>query len=376
MLTTPAPSSSNAAKQLAKWLGYLEQDPHNPNLLQQAASSAFDAGQPALCQSLIGQCASQGALPPALVNLQALVSLSEGDFEGALKHLASLEASHHDPVLRYNMAYANAMLERYEAAGTLLDETVFNTVPTAVTLAVRVAHHQGELQRAIELGERHAQDAEIDAELPGALASACFDAERLEDARRFALLAPDASDSQTVLGLLALRDGAQTEAQTLLHQALAACPTSGRAMLGVGLCQFAQHDFERAALTLDSAASALKRHAGSWVAAAWAHLYKSDLATARARFEHAAAMDRGLAEAPGGLAVIACREGRIEEAGRLITIALRLDRNCLAAALASSMLAAGAGDQARSEAIMQRALSSPVGADGRTLAELISLRAI
>ncbi|MDR5774169.1 MULTISPECIES: tetratricopeptide repeat protein [unclassified Caballeronia] len=372
MPQTSASPSSIAAEQLRKWLGFLEQDPTNPSLLQLAASSAFDAGKIALCEGLIERCASLGALSPAVANLQGLVFLSQENFEEALKCLTSVEASHQDPVVRYNMAYAHAMLEQYDASAALLDETVVNAVPAAATLAVRVAHHRGDLEGAMTLGERHARGADSNAELFGALASVYFDADRLDAARRFALLAPDEPDSLTVLGLLELQAGAHAEASELFSRALLVDPSSARAMLGMGLCQLARQDFEHAAINLDSAALGLKRHAGSWVASAWAHLYNADLITARARFEHAAILDRGLAEAPGGLAVIACREQRLDEAKSLVKTALRLDRKCLAAALASSMLAAQAGDPAQSDAIMQRALSSPFDADGKTLVDLIS----
>ncbi|SAL10812.1 tetratricopeptide repeat protein [Caballeronia telluris] len=360
--------------ELAKWLDYLEIDPHNTHLLQHAAQAAFDAGQYALCRKILSRQEAPGALSSSLVNLHGLACMSEGDYTTALVHFSSLDAARTDPTLRYNIAYANAMLERYEEAFALLQDPAVQALPPAVTLGVRVLHHLGQLDEAIQLGQRHLEHAEFDRELPGALATVCFDASRLELARHFASLTPDAPDCQAVFALLALNEGEQDTASTLLESAIAARPSSGRVQLGMGLCLLARQEFGRAAEMLDSAAATLKSHAGSWAAAAWAHLFAADLAAARRCFERAAHIDRGFAEAPGGLAVVACREQRFDEARHLVTTALRLDSKCLAAAFASSLLASQAGDQARATEVMRQAMEGSLTAGGPSLGSLIALR--
>lgn len=372
MSTPTNPASPTADEQLSKWLNYLAFDPGNLRLLENAALAAFDSGQFTVCRELLERPLALDASSPSLVNLRGLLSMTDGDYQEALAHFSSLEAASTDPVIRYNMAYASAMLERHEQALAFIDEAALLQVPASAVLRLRTLHHLGRLDEAIDLGRRQIERGGFDAELPGALASACFDTNQLELARQFASVAPETPDSQTVLGMLALDYGMQDEALERLERALAARPSSGRAQLGMGLCLLSRRESDRAAAMLDSAATNLKRHAGSWIAAGWAHLFKADLVAARKRFEHAGEIDRGLAEAPGGLAVVACREGNVEEARRLVTTALRLDSRCLAAALASSMLAAGAGDQARSNAIMQRALDSTIESDGQTLGSLIA----
>ncbi len=65
-------------------------------------------------------------------------------------------------------------------------------------------------------------------------------------------------------------------------------------------------------------------------------------------------------------------DGHVEEARRRTAIALRLDRESFAAALASMLIAAGEGNSARAATIFETALHTPIGADGKTLAHSLA----
>ncbi|PXA97245.1 hypothetical protein DMC47_14800, partial [Nostoc sp. 3335mG] len=113
-------------------------------------------------------------------------------------------------------------------------------------------------------------------------------------------------------------------------------------------------------------------HLGSWIAAGWAHLLAGDAMTARARFDHACALDDNFAEAHGSLAVLDLLAGDVDSGRRRTEVALRLDRESFAGTFAAMMLAAGAGDAARAEAIMARALTTPLDPQGTTIAEALA----
>ncbi|WP_169708605.1 tetratricopeptide repeat protein [Trinickia terrae] len=306
--------------------------------------------------------------------MQGLAALAQGNFTAALAAFQSLDEAHAEPAVRYNIAYANAMLGRFDEAVAELEDRVLDALPCAATLKLRALHHLGRIDEAIALGEHYAQSPDCDPELHAALATALFDTENLDGARVHAARAPETPDGFTVRGLLALDEGSAGTAHDLFERALALNANSGRAMLGAGLALLSQQRFAAAAPTLDRAAELLKSHAGSWVSAGWAHLFNGELATARVRFEHAAQIDRGFAEAPGGLAVVDFHEGRFDEAERNARIALRLDGACLSAALAQSLLAEHAGLEQTAADIRQAALNRPIGADGQTLARALARR--
>ena len=369
------PSASAMPERLVRLVDYLAADPANPNLLEDVATVAFDAQHFALCDEMLARRETLGPLSPALLNLRGLSAMAQRRFDDALALFESLRAAGSDPVVEYNMAYAKAMLGRFEEAIALLADPVLAAVSPAVALKLQSLHHLGRLADAIELGKQHANDPGIGAEISGLLATALFDAEDVEGARHYAAQASGTADGITVRGLLAL-DGADThEALDLFGHALSLSPGNSRARLGLGLSLLAQEQFADAAEQIDLAAAAFETHAGSWVAAGWAHLLGGKLKEARTRFEQAARADRGFAEAPGGLAVVDVYEGKLDEAKRHAAIALRLDRNCLSAAQALTLLSTAAGDHAAAGAIRDTALHRTLGPNGRTIAAALSRRA-
>lgn len=279
-----------------------------------------------------------------------------------------------EPALRYNIAYACSLLGRYEEAIASLDHEVLAAIPAAITLNIRALHHLGRLDDAIRLGEQHLHEITQDSELPGALCAALFDANQLDAVRQIATAYPDLPETLTARGLLALETGADAESRELFERALARRPQSGRAKLGVGLWQLTNGQFAEGARQLEEAATTLRIHPGSWVAAGWAHLFNNDFDRAAEAFEKAWNLDRGFAEAPGGLAVVHLHRGHQEEAARLVTIALRLDNQCFAAKYAQSLSADASGDQARATAMIQSALGTPIDNTGRTLGHVLFTR--
>jgi hypothetical protein len=65
-------------------------------------------------------------------------------------------------------------------------------------------------------------------------------------------------------------------------------------------------------------------------------------------------------------------EGEIERGRERSEIALRLDRQCYSAALARTLLAASAGDQAGARRIFELAINTPVDGQGRTIAQALA----
>ncbi|CAD6548979.1 tetratricopeptide repeat protein [Paraburkholderia metrosideri] len=367
--------AAQASEKLARLLSYLDSDPNNVALLGDAAECAFDAQQLALCDQLLDRQQKLAGVPPKSANLRGLCAMASGRFDEALNAFAALINDEADPAVRYNYAYANAMLGRFAEAVALLDNEVIAALPQGITLKMRTLHHLGRLEEVIALGRLYADHPHEGAEISGLLGTALFDSNDIEGARHYVERAATTADGLTMRGLLALNDGDADDALALFARVLETHPTHSRAHLGKGLALLDQQQFNEAARQIDAAAQSFKTHAGSWVAAGWAYLLSGDLAQARARFESAGFVDRNFAEVPGALAIVAFKEGNLDEARSLAKAALRLDSACLSAALARSLLAAHDGDQHSASKIVETVLNRPVDSQGNTIAQALARKA-
>jgi tetratricopeptide (TPR) repeat protein len=368
-MTTDLKHAPSRAERL---VGFLERDPDNLALLADAAEAAFDEGKADLAASLLERRAAKAPPTPALTNLSGLVAMRRHRFDEAQATFEALVAEHpDDPALRLNLASAKAMLDDWTGADAALDEAATIVSPRAAALKVQALHHLGRLDEALAAGAGFAERFPDDERLMATLSTAAMDAEDLGLARAYAERGGQAPEAMATLGLLTLGEHRVADAEGLFDQALAASPDDPRALLGKGLGRMAEGDPKDAAGYLDRSAETFRTHLGTWVAAGWAYFVAGDYATSRARFEHALAIDDTFSEIHGGLAVLEVVEGRLEEARKRTEVALRLDRKCFSAALATSLLLAAEGDPEAARKIRDRALSTPVDADGRTLAQMM-----
>ncbi|KVT06106.1 hypothetical protein WT24_02380 [Burkholderia sp. MSMB1078WGS] len=169
-----------------------------------------------------------------------------------------------------------------------------------------------------------------------------------------------------------LEAGNIERATELLERATESNPLEARATLGRGLCLLAQERFPNAAAMLDHAAERLGSHAGSWLAAGWAWLFAGNLATAAERFQQAAVLDRGFAEAHGSLAVALQLQERRDDSRRHADIALRLDPQSLSGTLAKTLELEATNHAESANTLKEAVLNRPLGSTGRTLAQSLT----
>ncbi|WP_162232703.1 tetratricopeptide repeat protein [Sphingomonas sanxanigenens] len=366
-------TAEDPKSRLQRLLGFLDVDPHNERLLADTATAAFDAGELETANQLIGRFNSLGTDDPAMRNLGALVALRTGRHDEAAETFETLLADMPtDAVLRFNLAWAKALIGDHEAVVTLVDEDVVASAPRAAALKVEALHHLDRLEEAITVGQTYAVIVPADADLAAAIATVAMDNDDLELAERFAARAGGSPVGLAAQGALALGAHDPSAAIGLFDRALDRRATLPRAQVGKGLALLSLDRPADAARWLDQGAAAFEDHLGSWIAAGWAHFIAGDAKTARARFDHALLLDETFAESHGALAVLDMTEGQAELARKRADIALRLDRTCLSAALAKSMLAAHAGDPDAATAIRNKALNHPAGPGGETLADAIA----
>lgn len=346
---------------------FLDQDPDNPNLLADAIEAAIAEGRLDDAEALLAR-GRIDALRTAY--LTGMIAMRREDWHGAAaQYRGMFDAGDDAPAIRFNLAWSLAMEKQSADALAVLDEVTARSLPQAAELEVRLRHELADFEtaerRARVLLELHPEHRGLNA----AIATLAVDIEDIALAERCARKAGDHPEALTTLGTLALETEDSTEARKLFEQALARDPNSPRALIGHGLSRLVDADHSGAAAELDRGAELFETHLGSWIAAGWAHFTAGDIATARSRFEHALKLDDSFAESHGSLAALDVLEGDLDTARRRLAVARRLDRASFSAALAEMLLAAGSGDAAKSRRIFEAALATPIGANGRTLAQ-------
>jgi tetratricopeptide (TPR) repeat protein len=366
-------SESASRDRLDRLLGFLEMDDGNLSLLADAADAAFEIRELHLAVDLLERYAALARFPPQLTNLAGVVALAEERFSDAVEHFSGLREDLADnPNIRFNLAWALAMCERYGDAVALLDDEAVAVSPRGPALKVQALHHVGDLDAALAEGkallERHADDQA----LLGAVATLAMDADDSSLARVCAERAPDSPQALGVLGLYALETNDTNAALALFERALAGGHYNPRALVGKGLALLASGDAAAGAEALEAGATHFSTHLGSWIAAGWAHLIAGDAGRAKEIFVRSSEIDDTFSEGHGGLAVLAFIDGDFAEAERRSEIALRLDRESLGGTLSKIMLLQARGDIETATRIRDIALMSSVGPGGKTLLQALA----
>lgn len=353
---------------LPRLLSFLEKDPGNLQLLTEAAWAAYQAQDVELARRLIKQAPPSQS--PSLLHLRGLLALVDRRYSDAAEDFRGLLANgENTPAIRFNLAWAESMLEHYEAVLDLLDDAALDAAPQAPMLKVRAMHHLGLYEDALSCGDELAKRYPDNEALMGALATLALDAEQADLAERYAERAGDNGEGHAALGFLTLGAHDTARSVKMFDRAIATTPDNARAWIGKGLSLLVSGNASEGTKALDHGAALFENHVGSWIASGWAHFVAGDYAKARKSFDRAMMVDPNFSECHGGLAVIDIAEGRLDEAKRETDVALRLDKTCFGAALAKSLLLEQGGHLQAAKKIRDIAFSTPIGPGRRTIAQ-------
>lgn len=361
-------------QKLTARLGFLKQDPNNRRLILDAADLALQVDDPQQTIALLSRASSLSPLSPEEQNLLGLAALKSGDFELAASTFAAVvrEAGSQATGPRFNLAWSLAVLGRDDEALSYLDDSTAQSLPQAAALQVQLLHKLGRLDEAMETAKRTLTWHPDNTGLLATTSVLAIDYEDLELAAETAARAGNHPDALTTLGTLALGEEDTASARAAFAQALALKPDVPRALIGRGLAAMLENDPGSAARDIEKGAAMFGDHLGSWIAAGWARVIGNDYANARRLFEHALALDSTFSESHGSLAVLDIHDGAFERAQERIKIATRLDRNCFSAAFARILIANAEGDQEKARRIFEMAVRTPIGKDGRTVAQSLT----
>lgn len=371
------PSNNPPPSRLQRLLGFLEQDAGNLSLLAEAAEAALAEREPQTAKELLDRYAAITPWRDREIELAGRASLETGAYEEAAARYGELLAAHPaDPALKFNRAFALAMLKRFGQSLALLDEAVAMALAPAAALKVQLLHELGRFDEAADHARLYVQHHPDHRGLMAVVSVLAVDVEDFELARACAQKAGDHPDALTTLAMLALAESRDDDAAAMFDRALMQNESSPRAWIGKGLTELAAGAYRQAARDIERGAELFGDHIGSWIALGWARLLSEDLPAARAAFQHALELDRNFAESHGSLAVVMILEGCPENAKAMAETALRLDRKSFAGALARALLLEAEGKPELAQSIVERALNTPIDATGATVAQALAKRAL
>ena len=365
--------SGQAGSRLATLLSFLAQDPKNLPLLLDAAETALAEDRAETAEGLLARYMNLSPSDPEAMDRLGQAAMKTRHFAFASRLYGSIVEGEGCPVsVRYNLAYSEAMQRNFDRALELLDSTTTSALPQAAMLEVQILHDRGEFETALERGLAHLEQYPDHEGLNAAVSVLALDLEAPDLALRTARRSGQHPDALATLGTLALNDSDSERALGYFDRAIAINPHGARTWIGRGLARLSIGDTIGATEDLDQGADLFSDHIGSWIAAGWGHFIAGDLARSRSRFERAYNIDNAFAESLGSLAVLDAIEGNIRDAERKSLTALKLDRECFSATLAQTLLLTAAGHEQNARRLFEKALTTPIGKDRKTIAEFIA----
>lgn len=349
--------TSPQVQRLQRLLSYLEQDPGNDLLRQDAIAVACDVGDGATARRLLDERAARGALPALPWGfLAARTALADGDFDTALRHWDALAAD--DGVgteervlaasaaaqLRLRRGGPEAVADASRTLAPFIDGAAAQSpLPDAAQAAwLRVEHHAGRLSEGLDWALAREAAGQLAPEAAGVASLIAMDANDVAACSRLTRVAlaalPEQGEALVSAAALSLVDGQPEEALKLNERVTAARPSDGRAWTQLGAARLLALDLQGARVAYARATELMPGHAGSWHGLAWAQLLLGDLVEAERLLDHALEVDRNFAETHGALAVVYARTGRRTMAQDALRRARGLDAGSFAAQYAQALL--------------------------------------
>ena len=372
-------SAASREASIARHEAYLRADPGNAALRVALADLYHRAGRFDDAHAALQRCLADAPEGHAVARgRMAAVLISQHRFAEAEQHLRELSSgAGASAALLHNLGIALYFQSRWseaiEAFGQARSRGLDSREAQAANLRYLTLcwHQLGDTASALAAGR---QWAALDADAAGGmLALIEMDHGDMAAAHRSAaaVLARDPGnvDAAVVEGMWAAEMQDIGAATAHFERVVQAEPDNVRGWFGLGLTRLYEERGDAAAESLETAVRLAPRHAATLTTLAWARFISRELSAAERTFREAIALDRGFAEAHGGLALTLVYMKRYTEARRETRIALRLNPATFGAVYAQGALMALDGKRAQGEAGIAQALQRPIMSDGRSLIE-------
>jgi len=367
---------------IARHEAYLKVDPTNPALHVTLADLYHRAGRLDDALACLQRCLAQHPGDAVARSRVASVLISQHRFAEAEQQLRDLtNAGSADAALLHNLGLALYYQSRWTEALDAFRRARALGLPDRKSEATNLAylttsHHQlGDTAAALETGRQWAAiggDAAA-----GYLALVEMDHGEMAAAHRRAQEVlqrdPGNVDAAIVEAMWSTEAQDIEKAKSHFDSVVRVQPDNARGWLGLGLTHLYEERTDEAIEALKTATQLMPRHAATLTTLAWARFISRDLSAAERTFREAIALDRGFAEAHGGLAITLVFMKHYTEARRETRIALRLNPASFGGIYARGALLALDGKRVQGEAEVAHALQRPIMSDGRSLIEHVQV---
>lgn len=328
-------SNQQVQDQLNRHLSYLAQDENNLSLLIKISDiysefNDFDAAQEYLDKAnQIDRIACLGH--------QGLLHLNRGQFINAQECFVEALTYTDTPALRYNLSFTYFISSDLDNAAKVL-APILSEEPSleALLLMARIAHGQGDLDKALVLLEEPVLQNAENHEVLGLRALLHFDRDENELAIQAATQAlainPGNYDAKLVHSML----GLTTQETTVedVEKLLQINPGDCRLWFALGSVHMSQGDLKRAEYSLKKAVEIYPEFYDCQIALGWCSLLQDKLKDATHAYQTAANQVPELADAWGGLALIAALNEDLGHAQELIQKSKAMNADCFLAEIA------------------------------------------
>jgi tetratricopeptide (TPR) repeat protein len=365
--------------QYQRYLGFLEADPDNLNLICETVRLAPSLGY---FQEAIELCDRGLALDNShreLLSIKALSLLSNGEISEALALFERLHGGdQEDRVIKYNMAYCLALQGQPAQALQLLEDglTHYDSIPQMAHLQIRMLYDLEELEQAIDLSKQVLEINPADGKVHELLSSLYIDESDFASAETHAALAlqgnPNLALAHTSMGTAALSKQDDLRALQHFEQALELNQKNGRAWLGKAMTFMMQNKLPEAEQSFDAAIEYMPSHLGAYQALTWCYISQGNLQKAEQTVKKALEIDDTFSENHGTLAVLAVMQGQLSLAQTEAQLALRLDRASFSGNYARALIAQANGNADEADEIIDTILDSPDIVNNLSLRQFIT----
>jgi len=359
--------SNTTDARLIRLLNFLQQDPDNLNLINDALALSIDTNDTHHGLQLIEHAQARQLHNAEFYAKAAHVLLMSGDYQNAAIYgnQALLKGIDH-PAVVFNTAYAQFYNHKYKQCTELLAPLTHQADCTLITLLLyaRALHHQERIEEAQQAIQIVLDKDPRYVEAKGLLALLHYDADNNSAALTLGYETlhdnPDQLDALLACSAAEFEQDNIEVARRLYTHTVEVHPHCGRAWSGLAQIEFNELDFSSAEAHLHLAVKYMPNHIGTWHVLAWIYILNNNSHAAREALNQSYDIDHNFGETHGGFAVVDVMDGYYDRAQKHIKRALRLDAQGMAAQYAQMLMLQQSGQTQAAESLMNQILSRPV----------------
>lgn len=324
---------------LQRYLGYLEQDKENIELILNVSFLYLKTGEWALAQQYLDEAKRlSGQL---FLTKQGIIYLETQQIDLAKETFVQAFAEEKTLESCYNLAFCLYLSRDFKAALSILNNADQEQLPEEILLLkVKILLYLQEADEAIELLEHLHKINEHAAEVSGLLALLHFDMNNSEQAETMMRksLADNPNQYEALLVEVLLRTLNNESTIAEIESLLSVNPDECRLYFALGTLYLRNMNIDLAAEAFYKTTQIWPYFYDGWVSLGWCALYQNRVEDAESAFQQASEIKAQDADSWGGLALVHAMNNNFQKSEELVEKAFALDEHCVLANMAQILI--------------------------------------